>query len=111
MKLVQRPDDDNDDGLGIDMGDADDQELEAIAYRVTQVLWDRCEALANRLAHEGINHPVIFLCDPADHMGLAIAEKISSSLLIKEALSWTEPGKRPGIIVGVDMNLLEDKEP
>ena len=116
MRLIPIPDND-DDGLGIDMDDMDDmddadnQELEAIAYRFVQIVPDRCEALANRLAHSGMNRPVIFLCDPADPMGLAIARKVSNPLLIEQALKWTGPDERPGIIESIDLKDLEGKEP
>lgn len=112
MKLAQRPGDaDDNDGLHIDMEEADTQELEAIAYRFVQIVPDRCETLANRLAHGVMDRPVIFLCDPADHMGLEIARKVSNLVIIEQALRWTEPDKRPGIIGSIDLEHLEDKEP
>ena len=101
----------DDDGFGIDLEDADNQELKAVAYRVTQIVWDRCEALASKMAHSGVNHPVIFLCDVADPMGLAIARKVSPSPLIEQARRWTDSDENPGILVGVDLKDLEGREP
>jgi len=110
---------DDDDGLDIDIDtddtdgvdDADMQELEAIAYRVTQVIWDRCEALASQLAYGGMNHPVIFLCDVADAFGLAIARKVSTPVLIDRALRETGSDARPGVINGVEMEEFNSREP
>jgi len=111
MKLIPIQDNDDNGDLDIDMGDADSPELEAVAYRFTQIIPDRCEALASKLAHDGMNHPVVFLCDPADPMGLAIARKVSPPSTIEQALKWTGPDARPGVIRGIDMDYLEDKEP
>src|SRR5262245_604023 len=110
MRLVG-PDDD--DGLNIDMGDADSQELEAVAYRVTQIVWDRCEELASRLAHAGMNHPVIFLCDVVDPFGWAMALKGSERVheVMEQALRETPSENRPGIIFGSDLEDMEGKEP
>jgi hypothetical protein len=107
MKLIG-PDDD--DGIDIDMEDADDQELEATAYRRVQIVPDRCEALAKKMAYSGINHPVIFLCDVVDPFGLAIARKVSSSIVIEQARRWTDSDENPGVIEGIELDDLEDKE-
>jgi hypothetical protein len=104
------PDDQNDD-LSIDMDDADTQELEAIAYRFTQIIPESCEVLAKALAQIGINHPVIFLCDVADPFGLAIARKITSPDIIERSLKETRWDERPGVIDSVDLDDLEGKEP
>lgn len=100
-----------DEGLDINMDDVDDQELEAVAYRFVQIVPERCESLANRLAHGEMNHPVIFLCDVADPMGLAIARKVSTQALIDQALKETKSDARPGIISGVEMEEFYSREP
>jgi hypothetical protein len=109
MRLFGSDDFQDDDDVGID--DADTQEQEAIAYRFVQVLWDRCEALAHRLARSEMNHPVIFLCDVGDHFGLAIARKVSTPELIRQALNETGSDARPGIISGVEMEEFNSREP
>src|SRR6516164_4855626 len=103
MRLVPGQDGDWDDGLDIDMDDINDQELEAIAYRVTQVVWDRCEEIASKLAHSGMNHPVVFICDVGDPFGWEIAIKITSSELVSQAMRETPFEIRPGVIGGIEM--------
>ena len=116
MELFTPGDTDDDDGdldFGFDLDDdhADTQQLEAVAYRFTQIVPDRCEALANRRAHDQMDRPVIFLCDVFDHMGLAIAKKVSNPTVQAQALSLLSPNERPGIIACVNLKDLEGKEP
>lgn len=109
MKLFSNGDDQDDEGL--DIGEADSEELEAIAYRFVQIIPDSCVELARKLAYEGMNHPVIFLLDVGDPFGLAIARKVSDTVIIQQALKETGSDARPGVIAGVDVDTLESKEP
>ena len=111
MRLIGGSDHDENDGLEIDMNDADTQELEATAYRFVQITPDRCEKLAKEMAQSGINHPVIFECDVADPFGLSIARKLSNQTFITQALQETPKESRPGIIEGIDLEILDGKEP
>lgn len=111
MRLVGTGDDQEDEGLNIDLDDVVDEELEAVAYRFVQIISDRCEEIAKNMAQRGTNHPVVFLCDVGDHFGLAIARKVNVGAVIKKALKETGTDARPGVISCIDMDNLEGKEP
>lgn len=104
--LREEPDDE-------DYGSPDVQELDGLAYRYVQIVPDVCTALFMKAAEQGVAHPVIFLCDVADHMGVAIAQKFTGQKRIQQAINQTEgmEGKRPGICLWYDLELLADREP
>jgi hypothetical protein len=112
MSLIVYDDSQNDDDdIGVDGGDVDNQELEAIAYRFIQVVPDCCQSVAKDMANNGIAHPVVFLCDVADSFGLAIAKKVSSVAIIEKALRETSSERRPGIISCLDLDVIGNSEP
>jgi hypothetical protein len=106
-------DDLHDDEDDEDYGSPDAQELEGLAYRYVQIVPDVCTGLFFKAVEKGVNHPVVFLCDVADHMGVAIAQKFTSQGRIQESIDRTDPesGQRPGISFWYDMENLASREP
>jgi hypothetical protein len=96
-----------------DYGSPEQQELEGLAYRYVQIVPEVCTDLFQKAIAQGINHPVILLCDVADPMGLAIARKFTSQRQIQNALDQAGrmEGKRPGISLWYDMEQLAGREP